>query len=69
MFYLKWLDIVSYALQQDLIAYPFFLFYFIVFYFLLYIMGTKLHIHVYNPFPPIGVLQCKYLDIILNATQ
>ena len=32
-------------------------------------MGTKLHIHVYVPFPLIVVLQYKYLDIVLNATQ
>ena len=32
-------------------------------------MGTKLHIHVYMLFPPIIVLLCKYLDIVLNATQ
>ena len=32
-------------------------------------MGTKLHKHVYIIFPPIVVLQCKYLDIVLNATQ
>ena len=35
----------------------------------LYSMGTKLHIYVYILFPPIVVLQCNYLDIILNATQ
>ena len=32
-------------------------------------MGTKLHIHVYTLFPSILVLPCKYLDIVLNATQ
>ena len=32
-------------------------------------MGTKLHMHVYTLFPPIVVLQCKYLDIVLSATQ
>ena len=32
-------------------------------------MGTKLHIHVYILFPPIVVLRCKYLDIVLGATQ
>ena len=32
-------------------------------------MGTKLHLHVYIFFPPIVLLQCKYLDIVLNATQ
>ena len=37
--------------------------------FLLYSMGTKLHIHVYIIFPPIVVLQYKYLDRVLNATQ
>ena len=31
-------------------------------------MGTKLHIHVYILFPPIVVLRCKYLDIVLNAS-
>ena len=38
-------------------------------YFLLYNMGTTLYIHVYKLFPPIVVLQCKYLDIVLKATQ
>jgi len=38
-------------------------------YFPLYSMGAKLHIHVCILFPPIAVLQCKYLDIVLNATQ
>ena len=38
-------------------------------FFSLYSMGTKLHIHVYILFPPIVVLRCKYLDIVLNATQ
>ena len=32
-------------------------------------MGTKLHTHVYIIFPPIVMLQCKYLDIVLSATQ
>ena len=32
-------------------------------------MGTKLYIHVHILFPPIFVLRCKYLDIVLNATQ
>ena len=32
-------------------------------------MGTKSPIHVYIILPPIVVLQCKYLDIVLNATQ
>ena len=32
-------------------------------------MGTNLHIHAYILFPPIVVLWCKYLDIVLNATQ
>ena len=44
------------------------LFYFI-YLFPLYNMGSKLHIHVYIIFPPIVMLQCKYLDIVLNATQ
>ena len=39
------------------------------FFFSLYSMGTKLHIHVYILFPPIVVLRCEYLDIVLNATQ
>ena len=34
-----------------------------------YSMRTKLHIHVYILFLPIVVLRCKYLDIIVNATQ
>lgn len=32
-------------------------------------MGTKLPMHVYILFSPIVVLQCKYLDIVLSATQ
>ena len=32
-------------------------------------MGTKLNLHVYIFFPPIVLLQYKYLDIVLNATQ
>ena len=32
-------------------------------------MGSKLHIHIYIIFPPIVVLQCKYLDIVLSATE
>ena len=43
--------------------------FFISFIFLLYSMGTKLHMHVYILFPLIVVLQCKYLDIVLNAAQ
>ena len=35
----------------------------------LYSMGTQLHIHVYIRFPPIVVLRCKHLDIVLSATQ
>ena len=35
----------------------------------LYSMGTKLHIHLYIIFSPFVVLRCKYLDIVLNATQ
>ena len=48
------------------------LFYFILIYyyfFPLYSMGTKLHLHVYIFFPPFVLLQCKYLDIVLDATQ
>ena len=40
-----------------------------LFIFPLYSMGTKLDIHVYILFPPIVVLRCKCLDIVLNATQ
>ena len=40
-----------------------------LYFFPLYSMRTKLHIHVYIILPPIVVLQCKYLDIFLNATQ
>ena len=32
-------------------------------------MGTKLHIPIYIIFPPIIMLQCQYLDIVLSATQ
>ena len=39
-----------------------------LFIFLLYSMGAKLHLHVYF-FPPFVLFQCKYLDIVLNATQ
>ena len=35
----------------------------------MYNMGTKLQIHVYIIFPPIVVLQCKYLDTLLSATE
>ena len=35
----------------------------------LFSMGTKLHIHAYIIFPLIVALQCKYLDIVLSATQ
>ena len=35
----------------------------------MYSVGTTLHIHVHILFPPIVQLQCKYLDINLNATQ
>ena len=31
-------------------------------------MGTKFYLHVYF-FPPFVLLQYKYLDIVLNATQ
>ena len=41
-------------------------FYFI--FFPLFSMGTKILIHVYIIFSPI-VLRCKYLDIVLSATQ
>ena len=29
--------------------------------------GTYIHAYIF--FPPIVVLQCRYLDIVLNATQ
>ena len=29
-------------------------------------MGTQLHIHVYIAFPPIVMLRCKYLEVVLN---
>ena len=33
-------------------------------------MGAKIHLHVYFFFfPPFVLLQYKYLDIVLNATQ
>ena len=32
-------------------------------------MGNKLHIQIYILFPPIVVLRCMYLDIVLSATQ
>ena len=32
-------------------------------------MGAKIHLHVYIFFPPFVLLQYKYLDIVLNATQ
>ena len=32
-------------------------------------MGAKVHLHVYIFFPPFVLLQYKYLDIVLNATQ
>ena len=31
-------------------------------------MGAKLHVYIFF-FPPFVLLQCKYLDIVLNATQ
>ena len=40
-----------------------------LFFFPLYSMGTQLHIHVYIVFSPIVMLCCKYLDIVLSATQ
>ena len=39
------------------------------FFFLQYSMGTQLHIHICILFSPIAMLCCKYLDIILSATQ
>jgi len=41
----------------------------IIFFFLLYSMGTQLYIYVYIIFSPIVILCCKYLDIVLSATQ
>ena len=35
----------------------------------LYSMGTQSRIHVYIIFSPIVMLRCKYLDIVLSATQ
>ena len=35
----------------------------------MYNMGTQLHIHVYILFSPIVMLCCKYLDMVLSATQ
>ena len=35
----------------------------------MYSMGTQLHIHVYIIFSPIVMLRCKYLNIVLRATQ
>ena len=32
-------------------------------------MGTKLLLHVYIFFPPFVLLQYKFLDIVLDATQ
>ena len=62
----------SYLVNTVIICwYPGTLYFFSFFknFFPLYSMGTKLHIHVYILFPPIVVLQCKYLDIVPNATQ
>ena len=39
------------------------------FFFPLYSLGTKLHMHVHIIFPPTVVLQRKYLDKVLSATQ
>ena len=59
------------ALSIRLGKFPLFIAYLRIYLFTfpLYSMGTKLHIHVYIHFPPIVVLRCKYLDIVLNATQ
>ena len=32
-------------------------------------MGAKIHLHIYIFFPHFVLLQYKYLDIVLNATQ
>ena len=50
------------------ILFSFFIYFYFLFFFSLYSMGTKLHIHVYILLPPI-VLRCRYLDIVLTATQ
>ena len=34
-----------------------------------YMYTSHLNIHVYIIFPPIVVLRCKYLDIVLSALQ
>ena len=43
--------------------------FFIFIFFPLYSMGTKLYLHVYIFFLPFVLLQHKYLDIVLSATQ
>ena len=50
-------------------CYSCFYFFLSLFIFPLYSMGTKLHIHGYIIFPPIVLLPCNYLDIVLSATQ
>ena len=59
---------LKYHLFSYLIIMLFYLFYLFI-YFPLYSMGTRLHIHAYIIFPPIVMFRCKYLDIVLNATQ
>ena len=49
--------------------YYYYYFYFYCFFFPRYSIGTQLYIHVYIIFSPIVVLQSKYLDIVLSATQ
>ena len=46
-----------------------FSFFFFNLFFLLFSMGNELHLHVFIFFPPFVLLGCKYLDIVLNATQ
>ena len=52
----------------EFLIYYFSCFYYFIF-FLLYSMGTKLLLHVYIFPPPFVLLQYKYLDIVLDATQ
>ena len=46
-----------------------FVLFFVCLFFPLYSIGTQLHIEVYIIFSPIVMLPCKYLDIVLSATQ
>ena len=62
MAFLFWKLLENLPLCDQVYIFPFF-------FFQLYSMGTKLQIHVYILFPPIVLLQCKYLHIVFNATQ